>query len=270
MTLETVQKKEMEMFTKDKVELLKRTICKGSDDNEFQLFLHACKRTGLDPFMRQIHAVKRYDGQSKREVMSIQTGIDGYRLIADRTRRYMPGRETTFQYGPDGQLTFATAYIKKRDDDGVWHEISATAYYSEYVATTRDGSPNKFWREKPHIMLGKCAEAICLRKAFPADLSGIYTAEEMEQASNTDVVKPQLSEEQEQALVDLIDKDTDPSECHRKLLLKCQAPTIKEINPLKFDKVAEWLYDRLAKQKPVEVIAQQSEEELFAMEEAAM
>lgn len=171
-------------ITPEKMQLLKDTICKGATSDEFQLFIHVCKKTGLDPFMRQVYPVKRWDSALKREAMTIQVGIDGYRLIADRTGRYAPGRETTYTYDKDGNLHSATAYVKKQTNDGTWHEISATAFYSEYVGTTKDGSPTTMWRTKKHIMLGKCAEANALRKAYPAELSGVYTSEEMSQADN--------------------------------------------------------------------------------------
>ena len=152
--------------------LIKRTICKDSTDDELELFLHSCKKTGLDPLMKQIHAVKRGG------VMTIQTGIDGLRLIADRTGRYSPGRQTSFEYGENKAVVSATAYIKKMTPDGTWHEISATAYMSEY----KPSSKSPFWESKPHVMLGKCAEAIALRKAFPAEMSGVYADDEMAQA----------------------------------------------------------------------------------------
>lgn len=160
----------------EKIKLLKNTICRGTNDNELQLFLHACQRTGLDPFMKQIHAVKRGD------IMTIQTGIDGFRLIAERTGNYSPGREPTFVYDKDGELCSSTAYVKKRTLDGTWHEVAATAFFSEYCQKTRDGNPTRFWKEMKHNQLAKCAEALALRKAFPADLSGLYTQEEMQQA----------------------------------------------------------------------------------------
>lgn len=164
---------------KDKIELLKRTFCKGATNDELELFIHACNRMNLDPFMRQIHAVKRWsDG---KEVMTIQTGIDGYRLIAERTGKYLPGKECTFAY-KDNKVFSATAFVKKLGSDSQWHEIGHTVYWDEYVGKKKDGSPTGMWRDKPHVMLGKCAEAGVLRKAFPAELSGVYTKEEMEQA----------------------------------------------------------------------------------------
>jgi phage recombination protein Bet len=185
---------EIQVFTPDKVELLKRTICRGATDDELELFLHACKRTGLDPFMRQIYAVKRKewdaDAGCKVEKMVIQTGIDGYRLIADRTDRYMPGREPTFTYDDTGNVVSATAYVKKRDKSGQWHEIAASALFDEYAGKKSGGEPTMMWASKPHIMLAKCAEALALRKSFPAEMSGVYTKEEMEQADNEPAPPP--------------------------------------------------------------------------------
>jgi phage recombination protein Bet len=169
---------------RDKVELIKQTVAKGASDLELELFMHACKRTGLDPLMKQIYAIKRWNSAEKKEVMAFQTGIDGYRLIADRTNRYAPGRAPEFQYNEHHEVISATAYVKKQTVDGEWHECSATAYWDEYVQTTKDGKPTSMWLKMPHLMLAKCAEALALRQAFPAELSGVYTHEEMMQADN--------------------------------------------------------------------------------------
>lgn len=171
--------KENKMIQIDELEskkdLIKRLYCKGSTDDELNLFMHACKRTGLDPFMRQIYAIKR--GPS----MTIQTGIDGFRLIAERTGNYSPGREPSFTYDEKGNLTSATAYIKKMTSDKTWHEVAATAYMEEYKVD------QGLWKKMPRTMLAKCAESIALRKAFPAELSGIYTKDEMDQADSKEI-----------------------------------------------------------------------------------
>ena len=175
-------------YTQDQIQLLKNTICKGISDDDFMIFGHICKRTGLDPFARQIYAVAR-GGK-----MTIQTGIDGYRLIAERTGRYAPGKGGTFAYDSNGKLLSATAYVKKQTADGTWHEVSATAFYSEY-AQVFNGVPSQFWAKMPHSQTLKCAEACALRKAFPAELSNLYTSEEMEQADNPDTLPLTASED---------------------------------------------------------------------------
>jgi phage recombination protein Bet len=172
----------------DKQELLKKTICKDIDNNELEMFLHVCSRTCLDPFRNQIYAVKRAGK------MTIQTGIDGFRLIAERTGKYSPGREPTYEYDAQSKLVSATSYVKKMTPDGTWHEIAAKAYWNEYVQAY-NGKPSNFWAKMPHNQLAKCAEALALRKAFPADMSGIYTTEEMAQADNNEINITPVKEE---------------------------------------------------------------------------
>ena len=174
-------------FSEEKIKLLKDTVCKGASDNELQLFLHVCIRTGLDPFMKQIYSIPR-GGQR-----TIQTSIDGLRLIAERTNRYSPGKESSYTYDSSGVLLSATSFIKKMTPDGTWHDVSATALYSEY----NPGS-NTFWKKMPHVMLAKCAEASALRRAFPAEMSGLYSDDEMLQAKKEDEV--QIAVETEESM----------------------------------------------------------------------
>lgn len=167
-------------YESSKVALIKDTIARGASDDELMLFLHLAQRSGLDPFSRQIYLIERQANVNGQWITTRQpqTGIDGLRLIADRTDRYAPGREPSFSYDADGRLETATSYVKKWVR-GEWHEVAATAHYREYMQAKKDGNPTKMWAEKPHIMLAKCAEALALRRAFPAEMSGLYTADEI-------------------------------------------------------------------------------------------
>ena len=176
-------------FDTSKLELIKRTVAKGATQDEFELFLHACKRTGLDPLMKQIHAIKRWNVAEQRETMAIQTGIDGYRLVADRTGKYAGSDDAVFEE-KDGKPIKATVTVWKMVE-GQRVPFTASARFEEYAQKKKDGSLTSFWVKMSYSQLAKCAESLALRKAFPAELSGVYTHDEMMQA-DAEPVKPAL------------------------------------------------------------------------------
>lgn len=178
-------------FTRDQIELLKRTICAGATDDELRLFTNTAERLQLDPFARQVFAVKRWDAKAGREVMAIQVSIDGFRLVAERTGKYA-GQLGPF-WSADGDTwrevwlsdkppaAAKVAVLRHDFKEPVW----AVATWDQYKQEGKNGL-TPMWRKMGPLMLGKCAESLALRKAFPNELSGAYTAEEMAQATPAD------------------------------------------------------------------------------------
>lgn len=180
---------------RDQMDLIKRTVAKGASDLELELFVRLCERTGLDPFARQIYAIKRWDASVGAEVMQTQVSIDGLRTLAADTGE-MAGQDGPFWCGPSG--IWADVWLGPDEPRAakvtvlrmnmMRHETCArftgVALYDSYCQTKKDGKPTKMWEQMGPEMLAKCAEALALRKAFPQKLSGLYTGDEMGQASN--------------------------------------------------------------------------------------
>lgn len=167
-------------WNRAQVDLIKTVIAKNATDDELKLFGTVCKRTGLDPFARQIY-FQKYKDQDGNERMTIITGIDGYRSTAAKTQQHAGTDDVVYEGvvkvekvdAPEKATVTVYRFV-----NGQRVAFTATARWKEYYPGEKKGFK---WRQMPFLMLGKCAEALALRKAFPLELGGVYTPEEIEQ-----------------------------------------------------------------------------------------
>jgi len=162
-------------------------IPKDTPPEQANLFARVCYEKNLSPFSKQIHLIARKDTRNNTTRYTHQTAIDGFRAIADRTGKYAGNDDYLFDDGlteyqiisqgkKKPQTATATIY---KIVGGVRCSFSATARWEEYYP---GGNMGFMWDKMPFLMLGKCAESLALRKAFPENLSGIYSNDEMMQA----------------------------------------------------------------------------------------
>jgi phage recombination protein Bet len=157
-------------------------------EREVREFLARCEALGLSPFRGEIMATYRADSRSGDERMTVQTLIDGLRLIAERTGRYAGQLAPQF-CGPDGEWTevwgtevpphAAKARLQKLIG-GRMVVTEVVVLFDEYAERFADsGRLKNQWAEMPTVMAAKCAEAQALRKAFPGAGGQLYIPEEI-------------------------------------------------------------------------------------------
>ena len=188
---------EQHTFTDMQVQALTHIGVQNAAQGDLAVFFHVVKRTGLDPFARQIYMIGRVTSENvngewvKTTKQTIQTGIDGYRLI---------GRRAAARSGD----SIAVGAPEWAHEDGTWRPVwrqvwgspiaarftihragepfTAVALFDEYAQTKRSGDLTQMWAQRPAGQIAKCAEALAWRMAFPQDLSDVYTDEEMQHA----------------------------------------------------------------------------------------
>lgn len=168
-------------FTEQQEEMIRANFSTGATKSEFEVLMAIAKARKLNPLLKQVYFVKRKDKKLNKEVWSVQISIDGLRAIAERTGAYDGQDEPEFEYNADKEIVLARVKVYKK---GVSRPFVGVARWDEYVQTTYEGAPTKFWKDMPYTMLGKCAEALAIRKAFPEDSGGLYVAEEMMQGES--------------------------------------------------------------------------------------
>lgn len=202
-------------FNAGQIALIRRTVAKDTNDDEFNLFMEACRRYELDPFRRQISAIVFSKGSRDRRQLAIIVNRDGLRVIAARCRDYRPASDpaeivyTEALTGPTNPKGILCARVRlwKQDNRGDWFPVIGEAYWDEFAPVkerwkenpeTREKAPSgEFyldgkWPQMPALMLTKCAEAQALRAGWPDQFGGLYAEEEMHKAeaemSATDII----------------------------------------------------------------------------------
>ena len=198
-------------FDQKQLAALKQMGVQGASNADLAIFFHQARRTGLDPFLRQIYMIGRrvYENEQWAIKQTIQTGIDGFRLVASR-------RDGGYSLSPveymrdDGQWVGAwlkpwgnplAARVTLTKGNGA--QFTSTLAFEEYAQTKKNGDLNSQWSKMPAHMLEKCVEADVIRKAYPQDLSGLYSEDEMGEpepvavasrpAAATAITAPQLT-----------------------------------------------------------------------------
>lgn len=206
------------VLTAEQRDLVKKIVAPGATDDELALFFWRAKRSGLDPFKRQIHFIKRrrrvqVGGGEWRweEYPSIETGIEGYRLIADRTTA-LDGIRRGCVVDEKDILRGAWAEVYRKD----WkHPARAEVDFDEFCPRNDKGEATGLWKTKPRVMIEKVAESTALRMAFPEDLSDLYIHEELDMAEHVPaapgypdpMARPLTSTEQAHAKGEIVDAE---------------------------------------------------------------
>ena len=248
---------------------LQNSVFPGAKDESILLAVDYCKARKLDILKKPCHIVPMSVTDAKtgnknwRDV--IMPGIYEQRITAFRTGQ-MAGQDepvfgdtVTFRGIEAPEWCRVTVY---RFINNERCAFSHTEYFSEACATTKDGKPNSMWSKRPRGQLAKCAEAGALRKAFPDELGGVITADEVNEEpinqhsaatpdNGTTVIDTQsvelITPEQLEQMKSLI--DVTKSNEHSLLAYAGNVESLEKITKSKAEEVIGMLLSKLNKQQ---------------------
>jgi len=178
--------KEIIEFTLDETNLIvQQYFPQNTTQQEVDFCLSVAKELGLNPITKEIWFIERQSNVNGKWVKKIEpmVGRDSFLKIAHRSGEF-GGIETsaTVEVVPklvngeweDKKDLIATCKVYR---NGIEKPFMAKVNYNEYVQKKNEGTPTKFWNEKPHTMLKKVAESQALRKAL--SITGVYDENEI-------------------------------------------------------------------------------------------
>lgn len=155
-------------------------------DQELAMFLNLCRFQHLNPFLREAYLIK-FGSQPA----TIVVGKEAITKRAMRNVKYAGQTAGVVIYHEEsGELEYRSGSLVMESETlvGGWAKVYVKGYdvpieavvsYQEYVGTTKDGVINSQWSKKPATMIRKVALVQALREAFPEDLGGMYSSEEV-------------------------------------------------------------------------------------------
>lgn len=173
--------------TSEQMAIARNTVAKGLNNDQFAVYLYNCQRQGVHPLDGLLVPIVRNDhGEDK---LTFVTTVDLLRSRAADTGEFAGVDDVIFsEYGGDkGSTPFVATVTVWRFVQGQKCSFTATARYDEYYPGDKQGF---MWKSKPHVMLGKCAEGLALRKGFPKELAGLYLEEELQKENKPRSTKP--------------------------------------------------------------------------------
>ncbi len=221
-----VVKKEGATVASEEYQLIKNIAAKGASDTEFKLLMHLANNYGLDPLARQIWCIKY--GNSPAQIF---TSRDGLLLIAHRSGQFNGMSKPEYTYDKDGRLESCTISVYRKDME---HPFTSTVFIEEY-----GGGANQLWKKMPRVMLLKVAESTALRKAFT--ITGLYTPEEMDQATPAEVAPRRL--QKVSADPQPVDEPTDEPISNAEMIAEIERmlPAMREHDELAAEAISVWL-----------------------------
>jgi phage recombination protein Bet len=188
--------------------VLKNTVAKGLNNAEFAMFIEFCKATGLNPFKREIWAIKSNGYTNKRGEavegrLMLTTGFNGFLAIANAHPEYN-GMETMIARNEDGSIDYAETSVYRKDRK---FPSTCRAYFKEFYKPGNFGKESQ-WDKQPTVMIAKCSKSHALREAFPQELGGLYTSEEVS-VESPNLTFEQINELNRETKQDIIETDVE-------------------------------------------------------------
>lgn len=171
-------------------ETVKNYLVSGDKDRvttqEVVMFMNLCQHNCLDPWLREAYLIKfgsepativaAKEAYTKRAECNEQfNGQEAGIILLNEETNEINYRKGSFKL-PNETLVGGYAEVWRKDRG---HSYRIEVSLDEYMGKKKDGNPTMIWRTKPATMIRKVALVQALREAFPGNLGGAYTAEEV-------------------------------------------------------------------------------------------